>query len=342
MSPRISVIIPIYNMEKYLRRCLDSVTGQRYPNLEIILVNDGSTDSSGDICFYYAQKDSRIRIIQKQNGGVSAARNSGLDAASGAYVSFVDPDDWIEQDTYRTLARLLEKKEYDVIRFNAWKGNEILNKLSFDGEYSGEKLREEVLLPMIGPEKFGGLFIMGVLWLNLFKREIIEKYKIRFNTSLRRCEDRLFTITFISHSRDMLFIDRVMYHYELNGTSLSNRYDEGRWNQELIYLDALKKGLEGESFPKKDNLKYRFRNEYLLRAIMSVHHEFFSENDNTFDHKKKKVSTIIKDKNVKDASRWIRKNKISLKENLMLYMIKFRMSLFLSKFESMIFAKHNK
>ena len=106
----VSVIIPVYNVEKYLRRCLDSVVGQTYKDLEIILVDDGSTDGSTEICEEYAKKDSRIRFLRKQNGGLSSARNAGLLVATGEYVTFVDSDDYIEDFTYERLILNIEKR----------------------------------------------------------------------------------------------------------------------------------------------------------------------------------------------------------------------------------------
>ena len=239
MSIYISVIIPIYNAEKYLPRCLDSIINQTYSNLEIILINDGSSDASGNICDSYAKEDSRVKVIHQSNAGVSAARNAGLDIATGDYISFVDPDDWIESNMYEVLVGTIQDKEIDILRFNAYRKGEIINKLPFRGEYSNKELEEKILLPLIGAEKFGGMFILGVLWLHLYKREVIEDNHIRFNPQLRRCEDRLFTLSSIIHAKSILFVDEVLYHYEVYDNSLSNRYDPERWEQELIYLSSL-------------------------------------------------------------------------------------------------------
>lgn len=105
----ISVIVPIYNVEKYLPKCVDSILCQTYPNLEVILVDDGSPDRAGEICDAYAEKDSRVRVIHKRNGGLSSARNAGIDIAQGDYLSFVDSDDWIEPDTYETMLTAMER-----------------------------------------------------------------------------------------------------------------------------------------------------------------------------------------------------------------------------------------
>lgn len=111
----LSVIIPVYNVEEYLVKCVDSILGQTYQNLEVILVNDGSTDTSGSICDAFVQKDSRVRVIHKENGGLSSARNAGLDAAKGEYISFIDSDDWIEPNAYAHLLGLMERCQVKLV-----------------------------------------------------------------------------------------------------------------------------------------------------------------------------------------------------------------------------------
>ena len=112
---RISVIVPVYNVENYLARCVDSILAQTYENLEVILVNDGSKDASGRICEEYAAKDSRITVIHKENGGLSSARNAGIDAATGEYLTFVDSDDWIEQQAYEWMMAVMKRHEVKLV-----------------------------------------------------------------------------------------------------------------------------------------------------------------------------------------------------------------------------------
>ena len=114
MNPLISIVVPVYNAEKTLEKCLDSILCQTYHCLEIILVNDGSTDSSGNICDDYATKDNRIQVIHKQNGGVSSARNVGIDAASGDYIGFVDSDDWIDPRMYEVLQKSISTQSMAI------------------------------------------------------------------------------------------------------------------------------------------------------------------------------------------------------------------------------------
>lgn len=117
----ITIIIPVYNVEKYLRECIDSVIAQTYKNLEIILVDDGSIDKSGEICDEYSKKDSRIRVIHKKNGGLSDARNVALDIAKGEYIGFIDSDDYIEKDMFETLYKLAEKYHAEISSISFYK-----------------------------------------------------------------------------------------------------------------------------------------------------------------------------------------------------------------------------
>lgn len=341
MSLKISIIIPIYNMEQFLGRCLDSIVNQSHASLEIILVNDGSTDSSGDTCDTYAQKDNRIKVIHQINGGVSSARNAGLDAATGDYISFVDPDDYIELNTYETLIPYLDNNSIDILRFNANRKGEILNWLPFKGEYSGDRFEQEVVLSMIGSEKFGGMFILGVLWIHLFKKELIEQNHIRFNKDLRRCEDRLFTITSMLHAERMFFIDDVLYHYQVNDESLSNRYDPIRWQQELIFLDNLKKEYtqtKSDSFIREAD--QRIKNDYVLRAVTSINNEYFTNNNNSFWQRYKNIQAIVNNTHTKLSIKDIQKEKSGLKGTLILGMIKYRLTFLLNLFNYLILYKN--
>lgn len=342
MSFLISIIIPVFNKADFLSKCLTSITSQTYQHLEIILINDGSTDSSGVICDSFANDDKRIRVIHQLNSGVSASRNAGLNIATGNYISFIDPDDWIEPHMYETLAKYVLENNADILRFNAYRKGEIINELPFSGTYLGDKLENEVMLPLIGAEKFGGIFILGVLWLHLYKKEIIEKNHIRFNTALRRCEDRLFTLTTVLYANKMVFVKDILYHYEVFDDSLSNKYDSERWQQELIYLSALqteyKKCKSAEFSEAADK---RIETEYLLRAVTSVNNEFFSRNKNSFLKKYKNTKAIIDNSNVKRAVKDIAKEKMGLKGNITIGLIKFRQAFLLSSFNTLLLLKNS-
>ena len=217
----LSVIIPVYNVEKYLKKCISSVQNQTYKNLEIILVDDGSKDNSATICDDFAKRDNRVKVIHKVNGGVSFARNVGLDVACGEYVMFVDADDWIPYDSVELLIKSQNEKKSDFIMGAA----EAIGV--FKKEYYGKNGKayidfnnEEELLyftdiikTQLGP------------WAKLFKKSIIDKYNLRFPIGVAYGEDRIFNWEYLSHCNSALTINDTVYYYsQLNIYRACGRY----------------------------------------------------------------------------------------------------------------------
>lgn len=197
----VSIIIPIYNVDKYLCNCLDSVISQTYNNLEIILVNDGSKDLSGAICDEYAKKDSRIKVIHKANEGVSKARNTGLDLSHGEYVSFIDADDTVDPDYIGSMHKELVDSDYEFVRFS-WErnGKNCTYRVKFgdDGKY------------VVDFNNANDLNLFENRW-GLFRSE----QNIRFNEKLKNGEDTLFVVeSFVkSKYKKMLLVNKPYYHY---------------------------------------------------------------------------------------------------------------------------------
>lgn len=193
----ISVIVPVYNVECYLRKCVDSILNQTFKNLEIILINDGSTDSSGSICDEYAQKDSRIKVIHKENGGLSSARNAGLDIAQGEFIAFVDSDDWIDSSTYKTAVDyLLQDSSVDIVKFGVYSvftrddGQEFFD-LEFPPYPNILKINATNFLKKLYLDH--GLLTM--VWNALYRRQLIGG--CRFLEGAYH-EDEMFTINLLS------------------------------------------------------------------------------------------------------------------------------------------------
>lgn len=336
-----SIIIPVYNADKYIDRCLESLLNQNYQELEIVLIDDGSTDQSPQICDAYALRDCRVRVIHQENQGVAVARNAGLDIATGDYIGFVDPDDWVENKIFDVLNGELENGSIDVLRYNAFRQGEILNALPFQGKYTEDRLENEFVLPLIGAEKFGGMFILGVLWLHVFRRDLIQKYKIRFSPNLRRCEDRLFTLTCVLHAHNVKFIDAVLYNYAINDDSLSNKYDAGRWAQELLYLDKIQKEYTScRSVDFISNADSRLKSEYLLRAIMSINNEFFSNNTNSLSKRYSHTKKILRNTQVKNAVKTTPMETLELKGKITISFIRMNLPLMLTLFNTIILLKN--
>lgn len=191
-EPKFSIIIPVYNVETYLTRCIDSILSQTFSDFECILVDDGSTDSSGAICDEYAKKDSRVKAVHQENQGSQVARNTGLDVACGQYIEFIDSDDWIEKDALELFYKILSADEtIDMLLF----GYRFLNdkgEVLSTSNYSKLKIAncEQANLSLFTPKK--GKSVQGFLWNKIFKRKQLEENNIRFNKEFRRGHDWYF------------------------------------------------------------------------------------------------------------------------------------------------------
>lgn len=217
--PTVSLIIPIYNAEKYLRRCLDSVMEQTFQDMEVLLMNDGSTDTSLMICKEYAQKDSRFLVIDKPNTGVSDTRNLAISMAKGNYLQFMDSDDWLSPDATESFVYAAKKFDCDLV---------IADFYRVEGEIFTEKqhIRERGLLTR---EQYAEYmmddpadFYYGVLWNKLFRREIVEKYQLKMDAEISWCEDFLFNLSFIRYAERFTAIQTPIYYYMKRKGSLVN------------------------------------------------------------------------------------------------------------------------
>lgn len=202
---KISVIIPVYKVEEYLPKCLDSVINQTYKNIEIILVNDGSPDKSGVICDMYAGMDDRITVIHKQNEGVAKARNDALDIAKGDYIGFVDSDDWIEPDMFEFLMNNLIKYDADISMCGetVYENGKIISSKS-NGSVS--------ILDQDGAKKLtvkGGS--MGLIWNKIYKKSILDN--VRFSSEYGCSEDLIFVYQAVQHAKNMVCVNKAKYNY---------------------------------------------------------------------------------------------------------------------------------
>lgn len=208
-KPLISVIVPIYNVEKYLRRCIDSLVGQTYPNLEIVLVNDGSPDNCGEICDKYAQKNKNIKVLHQKNQGVSAARNNGVKISQGEYISFVDPDDFIPINSISRLYEALEKYHAPLVagkRLEIYEGQEIHNGKLCEKElkticYDTEEALRKVCY---------GTGISVVSWGKLYRRNLIVENPY---TEGIYYEDVALTYRIIAQCEKVVELQEVVYYY---------------------------------------------------------------------------------------------------------------------------------
>ncbi len=214
---KVSIIVPVYNGEAHLLRCAESILAQDYPELELILVDDGSRDASFELMRELAARDTRVKAIHKENGGVSSARNRGLDEASGRYIQFSDVDDWLPIDATKLLVREIEAADAELVIGDFYRvvGNNVSCKGSIDEggvlnrqEYADEMLRSPADL------------YYGALWNKLYRRDLIERYSVRMDETISYSEDMIFNLEYLLHADKIAVLKAPVYYYEYTKGSL--------------------------------------------------------------------------------------------------------------------------
>ena len=224
--PTVSVIVPVYNVEKYLKRCVDSILNQTFHDFEVILVDDGSPDICPSICDEYVEKDQRIRVVHKENGGLSSARNAGLEIANGEYILFVDSDDYIKPHLLQTCVSKIEETNCDAVRFGYEKIDEGFNiikvRYPHDSLYSFST--SEQRLDFLCNDLLS-YSIPFTAWSCLFKNDIIRKHNLRFvSERIIYSEDTFFSSLYTFHSSSCVALNKSLYVYQDNKNSLMGTY----------------------------------------------------------------------------------------------------------------------
>lgn len=256
---KVSVIIPVYNVEKYLKRCLDSVITQTYETLEIICVDDGSTDRSLEILRFYEKKDSRVIVVTQSNQGPAAARNRGLNIATGKYISFVDADDFLQWNAYEILTMVAEENALDLIMFGANtypqdKGEWWINE-KFQTRYKVYEAKSA------GEVIFGEKASVPFLWMHFIKRTLVERpWKIRLDETMVLGEDQLFQFLYVPRAAKIMVIEDKLYNYQVSrNDSLMQLYSSRRITKIEYHLMLVQKIVsawkeEGYFEMEEDNL----------------------------------------------------------------------------------------
>ena len=227
----ISVIVPVYKAEKYLPTCIESLLAQTYPNMEFILVDDGSPDNSLKICQQYAAKDSRIRVIHQENAGCASARNAGLAAAKGEFIGFVDSDDTIKPETYQTAWEAITKYNTDWVMWNNLSPVSFLPNGLIENEEYVNAFGSSILSRGIGP----------TVYLELFRTEIIRQHNIRFRPEIKRGDDLFFVLHYGRYTKNIYYLkDKFFYNYFYNAASLSHSFHADAFDYPMKNHNVLK------------------------------------------------------------------------------------------------------
>ena len=315
MEDLISVIVPIFNNEEYLMECIESIVNQSYKHLEIILINDGSTDGSKKICDEYAQRDSRIKIIHKGNEGVSKTRNLGIDMATGKWITFIDADDYIETDFIEKAMKYALEEKCDVVitgyrRLRGEKEETICKEESY--KLNGR----EYLLKALSPQEGIGFSAM-----KLIKKSIIKD--IKFDSRLRVGEDALFNTMLSENIERAYYLNKDLYIYRVNQVSVVKRYDKDYANKYLQSMQINKEYITNKFRNDKEVIQ-KLNNFIAFHVLLIAVNYSFSFN-NKEKHKIKAFKEICNIPEFKEGISRSNYDNISFTRRVALFSIKHKL-----------------
>ena len=326
MKPIVSIIVPIYNVEQYLDRCMDTLIHQTLNNIEIIMVDDGSPDGCPDICDRYSKLDKRIKVIHKHNEGLGLARNSGIEMAEGEYIAFVDSDDFIELDMYEKLYNIAIKFGADVVISGGFidekiDGTTLVNNIMETVDVFEGNTRE-LALKMLGSEpNFKRDYIYEPSCCKgIYKLSILKENNIRFHSERELIsEDYVFHLDLFQVTSNAVCVPECYYHYCQNGVSLTKTYHEDRFRRNIKFYKYITKYLLDLKYSKED-LKYADRILLAWARIaisqISAHYKWYDKN------LKKEILAICNDETLKNVLSYYPSYKLPIKHRIFVENIK--------------------
>lgn len=326
----ISIIVPIYNMSKYLDRCMESLLKQTYTNIEIIMVDDGSPDDCGSKCDDYASRDRRIKVIHKQNAGLGMARNSGLDIANGKYVAFIDSDDYVDIEMIEKLYHRLQNTKADTCfcryyNVTAEKMNILAPEIYKKNNYQQDEIKE-ILLGMIGslPEEPGDVEIGMSVWKGLYSLDIINKSKIRFQSERKYIsEDIIFHIEYLQKAQKVVVEETPNYYYCDNGGSLTKSYKANRFEMEKILFQKVINELD--KIFQEEEYNQRLFKSFLGRVRRCISQEV-NDNSNR-KNVRKNIKQICEDQLVQSVIEKFDDKNLQVTKRMVNFFMKYKMVL---------------
>ena len=290
--PKLSVIVPVYNTEKYLRECVDSILAQTFTDFELILVDDGSTDGSGAICDDYAAKDPRIQVVHQQNGGATVARRSGVRIAQGEYVTFVDSDDWIDRDMYRIM---LAWEPADVLICNMCQYTDAgfykIKCYINPGIYDTQALMEKFYSTMLFDFEQCQPALPPSLCNKLFRADIVRKVIENVSDSITYGEDALCSYACILDAEQIYLTDQRLYYYRMNPESVSNVYNK----KMFATLKALGKEMVRQVAERNRDMQSQVYGYLARNALEAIRNELLYHTDATLKEKRNRINRFIED-----------------------------------------------
>ena len=288
--PKLSVIVPVYNTEKYLRECIDSILAQTFRDFELILVDDGSTDGSGTICDEYAKQDARIRVIHQENGGITVARKSGVRVACGEYVTFVDSDDWIDREMYHIL---LSQEHADIIICNMirfTRSDKILLKCCIEpGSYDKQKLMDRFYPIMLFDYNCCQPAVHPSLCNKLIRTDIIRNVINNVADGITYGEDALCSYACMLDAKSIYVIEQGLYYYRENPQSVCNVYNKQMFSKLIL----LGKELDRQFAERNSDLQSQVFGYLARHSLECIRNELVCQFNTSYKEKRIQVKNFI-------------------------------------------------
>ncbi len=337
LQPKVSIIIPVYNVEKYIERCVNSLKAQSLKDIEIILVDDSSTDSSLLICQNASKEDGRIKVITKENEGAGMARNAALKVAKGKYIGFVDSDDFVDPEMFEVLYNTAEKYNSDLVlsgvkyvdgNMFSQQGDCII-KSYFENDTHFETFDQlkELRMGIIGslPNDIDDSKYGMSIWKNLFKREVIENNNLFFVSEREMLsEDALFMVDYISCINMATGIKGAFYNYCRNGQSISKSFKKDRFEKSLVFVNEVEKRFRKNILPNEYQMYINRFWQAMCRVICSQEIINATENNQRFSYLKKRLSNVCNHPLTVNVFKEYPINTLNFKQRFFAYCIKYR------------------
>lgn len=291
----VSIIVPVYNCQQFLDRCIKSILNQSYKNIEVIVVNDGSSDNSLSIAESFAQDDSRMKVFTKENGGPSSSRNYGLNKVSGEFITFVDADDYIDEYMIENMIDKVNEYNDTIIfcgNYELWK-NKVDERILFLHN-KNKKLNKEIVMNEIASGK------AGLVCCKLFSSNIIKAFNIRFDENIKMCEDQIFFLEISQYAKNFNNIDKALYYYDrTNENSITIKYQQNAYDNQLYIQKKINEIFEKNKLNNIESIK--IQKDRLRDGLWHcINNEFSKLNSANNIEKIKQVSKIIKNTNIEE------------------------------------------
>lgn len=288
MKPLFSIIVPVYNASKYLKKCVDTIISQTYENIEVILIDDGSTDNSGKICDQYSINDKRVKVIHKKNEGVSIARETGVKLATGEYISCIDSDDWISENYFNFFSSIIKEEHPDIAYCSYYSViNDVVLKHKQQietGIYNKNKIIEKIFPILL--ENAKGEYFIPHLWAAVFKKKLYEKYQVK-NVKIDIGEDNACNKCMIYHANSIYLSNEALYYYRINSDSVTSGNKVYLWEGPSRIKNHLEKHINIDEYDFEEQL-----NRHISHCLVDISISQFNKNK-PYSQIKKEIITNL-------------------------------------------------